>query len=72
MEQKINSDIKKMSYIWWWRGGNNHIERFELIDDFLYINHWKIRVNEIYIQKDRRGQKAPLYFIIILPYKPVR
>lgn len=49
LEEKINLDRKKMSYIWWWRGGNNHIERFELIDEFLYVNHWKIRLKEIYV-----------------------
>lgn len=46
----VNQDVKKMSYIWWWRGGsNNHLYKFQLDNDYQIINHWMIKIKEIYI-----------------------
>lgn len=49
ISEKINLQKKKMSYIWWWRSGNNHLERFETREGYLYLNYWKLRIKELYI-----------------------
>ncbi|TDL88734.1 RES domain-containing protein [Vibrio vulnificus] len=49
ISRKINLEVNKMSYIWWWRGGNNHLNKFEVNNNHLYLNNWKLRISELYI-----------------------
>ncbi|MBU8726918.1 RES family NAD+ phosphorylase [Bacillus pumilus] len=46
---KINLDVDKMSYIWWWRGGNNYLNKYEMSDEYFYLNDWKLKIKELYI-----------------------
>ncbi|WP_294749789.1 RES family NAD+ phosphorylase [uncultured Exiguobacterium sp.] len=49
MSKKINLDKRKMSYIWWWRGGNNHLEKFDVDNEYFYLNDWKLKISELYV-----------------------
>ncbi|UUI39981.1 RES family NAD+ phosphorylase [Oceanobacillus oncorhynchi] len=39
-----------MEYIWWWRGGNSPIGKFEVSGNYLLMDYWKLRIEELYIQ----------------------
>lgn len=62
LSSKLYEDKRKMSYVWWWRGsGSNHLEQFEIQDNYFYMNRWKMRIKELYINIS----PVPLFDFII-------